>query len=80
MFEITGTIVRTDGYTETQTAAPSLHFLSFAFETTVPRGGTYNVKVTKAGYQDWQANDVVVTRMNECFMRTVSLEAAMVPL
>ena len=79
VYGITGTVVRADGYTETQTAPANFSSLAFAFETVTSTAGTYDVKVTKAGYQDWQAKDVVVTS-GACGVQTVNLEAAMVPL
>lgn len=44
--------------------------ISLAFE----RPGTYNVRVTKSGFADWQQMDVAVTA-NVCHVNTVSLQA-----
>ena len=79
LYGITGTVVRADGYTETRTAPSNFSALSFAFDGLSSTHGTYDVKVTKAGYHDWQTEDVVVSR-GACGVETVNLEAAMVPL
>ena len=79
LYGITGTVVRADGYTETRTASSNFSALSFAFDGLSSTHGTYDVKVTKAGYHDCQTEDVVVSR-GACGVETVNLEAAMVPL
>ena len=73
----TVTVVRAEGYTESVTMPDSsgMNQVGMAFE----RDGVYVVTVTRTGYRDWQAKDVVVTR-DECHVQPVSLEAAMVPL
>ena len=73
----TATVIRTDGYTETVTTSDSNHQL-FAVEGTDPMDGTYDVKVTKPGYHDWHAGDVVAGR-DDCGVQEVRLEAELVP-
>ena len=43
------------------------------------RAGTYDVRITKGGYEDWTASRVTVTA-DECHVRTVSLQANLVPV
>lgn len=43
------------------------------------RAGTYDVRITKAGYEPWTAARVTVTA-DECHVRTVFLEANLLPL
>ena len=42
------------------------------------RAGTYDVRITKDGYEDWTAARVTVTA-DECHVRTVFLQANLVP-
>jgi hypothetical protein len=75
----TATLSRTDGYLETQTASATDNIVALAFEGRNRVDGTYDVKVTRSGYQDWLADDVFVAA-GECHVETVALEAAMRPL
>jgi hypothetical protein len=79
VYGFTGTVFRADGYRQTATAHPTINSMGFAFEGQDPVVGVYSVKVTKTGYQDWEAKDVVVTE-DRCHVKTVSLDAMMVPL
>jgi hypothetical protein len=49
------------------------------YPTTTARPGTYDVVVTKAGYQTWRAHDVHV-REGTCGVRTVQLRVRLEPL
>ena len=43
------------------------------------RAGTYDIRITKQGYEEWTASQVTVTA-DECHVQTVSLQANLVPL
>lgn len=43
------------------------------------RAGTYDVLITKQGYEDWTASRVTVTA-DECHVHPVSLQANLVPV
>ena len=43
------------------------------------RAGTYDIRITKQGYEEWTASQVTVTA-DECHVHTVSLQANLVPL
>lgn len=79
IYGFTGTVLRADGFSQTATAHPTMGSLAFAFEGQEPVTGSYSVKVTKAGYQDWEVKDVIVSE-DRCHVETVSLKAEMVPL
>jgi hypothetical protein len=79
VYGATATILRTDGFTQTSIPHSTIYRVAFAFEGVEPVVGSYSVKVTKVGYQDWEAKDVVVTE-DRCHVQTVSLDAMMVPL
>ena len=75
---VTATADRTGGYTQTETAS-SDNLIQMAFDVEGRMDGTYTVTLKRAGYQDWHAADVIVTR-ETCGTVPAVLDVRMVPL
>lgn len=71
--EISGVV-----YEETDTSDASVTcFDGDSLEGAYERHGRYNVKITKAGYQPWEKNNVIVTG-DSCHVDTVELIATLI--
>jgi hypothetical protein len=67
-------MVQEGSFIDTLYAINELVLETFEYE----RAGTYNVRIQKAGYQDWTAQDVRVKK-GRCGVETVTLRARLEP-